>query len=132
MCKVKEAVEAVVHILKMIEAFIEDVIRFLTTLFDWGAILDAHKILKQIANNQMRDSATDHSARQDDFSKLIIGVLTAVPRRSIPRASELTNERNQFPRKRSTSRGCEHKSIAFTENTLTTKWTTGETRSTLT
>ncbi|HEU5131632.1 MAG TPA: hypothetical protein VFT26_05990, partial [Pyrinomonadaceae bacterium] len=71
---VKEAVEAVVHILKMIEAFIEDVIRFLTTLFDWGAILEAHKILKQIANNQLRAVRQIMSRGPDDFTRLITGV----------------------------------------------------------
>jgi outer membrane protein assembly factor BamB len=69
---VKEAVEAVVHILKMIEAFIEDVIRFLTTLFDWGAILEAHKILKQIANNQMRAVIQITSRGKDDFSRMLM------------------------------------------------------------
>jgi hypothetical protein len=76
---VKEAVEAVVHILKMIEAFIEDVIRFLTTLFDWGAILEAHKILKQIATNQMQAVRQLLNRGSDDFMKLITGVFQGKP-----------------------------------------------------
>ena len=76
---VKEAVEAVVHILKMIEAFIEDVIRFLMVLFDWSGILEAHKILKQIANNQMRTVRQVTARGKDDFLKLLTSAFHGTP-----------------------------------------------------
>ena len=76
---VKEAVEAVVHIFKMIGKFIEDVVRFLTTLFDWGAILEAHEILKAIASQQMRTVQEIVRRGPDDFAKMITGVFTGKP-----------------------------------------------------
>lgn len=76
---VKEAVEAVVHIFKMIGKFIEDVVRFLTTLFDWGAILAAHKILKQIANNQMRAVRQLIASGPDNFGQMITGAFKSTP-----------------------------------------------------
>ena len=70
---VKEAIDAVVHILKMIEALIEEVIRFLMLLFDWSGILEAQKILKQIANNQLKTVRQITARGKDDFLKMIIG-----------------------------------------------------------
>ena len=68
---VNEAVDAVVHIIKMIEAFIEDVIRFLRMMFDWGAIIDAKKILKKLANDQMRAVRQITDKGQTDFMKIV-------------------------------------------------------------
>jgi len=76
---VKEAIDAVVHILKMIEAFISDVIRFLMVLFDWGAILDAHRILKQIANNQLKAASQITSRGKADYMKLLTGAFETSP-----------------------------------------------------
>jgi outer membrane protein assembly factor BamB len=76
---VKEALDAVVHILKMIEAFISDVIRFLMVLFDWSGILDAHLILKQVANNQMKTVREITSRGKADFMKLLTSALDMSP-----------------------------------------------------
>lgn len=70
---VKEAIDAVVHIIKMIGAFIADVIRFLMTLFDWGAILDAEKLLKKMAQKQLRETRRLVAGGKDSLSKLITG-----------------------------------------------------------
>jgi Concanavalin A-like lectin/glucanases superfamily len=70
---VKEAIDAVVHILKMIEALIEEVIRFLMLLFDWSGILAAHRILKKVANNQLKAVREITGRSKDDFLKLITG-----------------------------------------------------------
>ena len=77
---VKEAVEAVVHIIKMIEAFIEDVIRILMLLFDWSGILKTQEILKTISQNQLKivEELTS-AAKRDNFKNLIEGVFKANP-----------------------------------------------------
>jgi outer membrane protein assembly factor BamB len=71
---IKEAIDAVVHILKMIEAFISDVIRFLMTLFDWGAILEAHKLLKQLATQQLKEARRLVAGEKGALMKLVTGV----------------------------------------------------------
>ncbi len=76
---VKEAIDAVVHILKMIEALIEEVIHFLMLLFDWSAILDAHKILKKVANSQLKAVRQITARGKDDFLKRITGAFNGSP-----------------------------------------------------
>ncbi|HVF23108.1 MAG TPA: LamG domain-containing protein, partial [Pyrinomonadaceae bacterium] len=70
---IKEAIDAVVHILKMIEAFISDVIRFLMTLFDWGAILEAHKLLKQLGMQQLKEARRLVAGDKGALMKLVTG-----------------------------------------------------------
>lgn len=70
---VKEAIDAVVHILKMIEAFISDVIRFLMTLFDWGAILEAQKLIKQLGRNQLKEVRRLVAGEKGSLLKLMTG-----------------------------------------------------------
>ncbi len=75
---VKEAVEAVVHIIKMIEALIEDVIRILMLLFDWSGILETQKILKTISQNQLKIiKEMTSAAKKDNFKNLVEGVFKA-------------------------------------------------------
>ena len=104
---VNEAVDAVVHIIKMIEAFIEDVIRFLRMMFDWGAILDAQNILKQIANQQMRAVRQITDRGQEDFMKMLTAAFTErfeCDRRCYE-TSSCGPECQQLPCKRSASGG---------------------------
>ena len=76
----KEAVEAVVHILKMIEALIEDVIRILMLLFDWSGILETQQILKTICRNQLKTVKEMTAVGQkDNFQKLLTGVFQTRP-----------------------------------------------------
>jgi len=70
---VKEAIDAVVHILKMIEAFIADVINFLMTLFDWGAILDAHRLIKKLTQKQLKEAKRLLAGEKGGLLKLITG-----------------------------------------------------------
>ena len=70
---VKEAIDAVVHILKMIEAFIEDVINFLKTLFDWGAILDAHRLIKKLTQKQLKEARRLLAGEKGALLKLMTG-----------------------------------------------------------
>src|SRR5262249_33480420 len=70
---VKEAIDAVVQILKMIEAFIADVIRFLMTLFDWGAILEAQKLLKELGRRQLKETRRLVAGEKGSLLKLITG-----------------------------------------------------------
>lgn len=89
---IKEAIEAVVHVFKMIGKFIADVVRFLTALFDWGAILEAHEILKQIATDQMHTVRQIIGRGSDDFAKMITGVFTGkVPAIDTTKHSQLTS-----------------------------------------
>jgi hypothetical protein len=70
---VKEAIDAVVQILKMIEAFIEDVINFLKTLFDWGAILDAHRLIKKLSQKHLKEAKTLLAGEKGSLLNLITG-----------------------------------------------------------